>query len=467
MHKNKVVKIIRSFSPAEVRQLDKFVRSPIHNQHEDVTRLFQYIRKHLTGGERALRRQNVFKYLFPDEEFDMQKVHHVSSYLLKVIEEFLAWKEWRKEKTEFGLQLMRAYSYHKLDMQFKNCHKKTLQAHLKQPLRDAQFYQQMYSLQFEEYNYARTLGRTREFNLQHLSDSQDTAFLVEKLKNACLLLSHQAVTKTTYDTRFLKVILKFLEGHQLLDTPAVSIYYHAYLALSDVKNEHSFDQLKNMLVTQKSAFQIGELRDLYILAINYCIRRLNSGNQAYLREVFDIYQAGLETNVFIDNGVLSPWTYNNIVQSGLKLREFQVVEDFILKYKDFLPENQRDNFFNFNFAWLHYGKKEYRTAMQLLLLMDISNDVLTACAVKTLSARMYYEQGEFETLNNHLQSFKVFIRRKKILAYHRELYMNFIQFLQNLAQQSWNGKRKDSALVDAIRHTKVVAAKEWLLEQVA
>lgn len=464
MHKNKIIQVLKSLSPKELREADKFVRSPIHNRHEQVAVLFQYLRKHLNGSEKAFDRERIFKHLFPNETFDMQKVHHVSSYLLKVLEEYLSWSEWRKDESNYGLYLMRAYSGHKLEGQFTTTLSKTKKSLENNFRRDAHFHQLHYQFQFEEYNFARRQGRTRDFNLQQLADSQDIAFLVEKLKNACLLLSHQAVTKKNYDQSFLEVILEFLQGNKLLNTPAIAMYYHGLLALSDIQNEQSFLELKKLLVEEEGTFEISELRDLFILAINYCIRRLNMDDQSYLREVFDIYQAGLKIDVFLDNGELSPWTFNNIAQSGLRLKEFEVVEEFILQYNSFLPNDQRDNCFNLNFAWLHYGKKNYRDAMQLLLQMDLRKDILMACGVRTLFARMYYELNEYDTLASHLQSFKTFIKRKKALAYHRAPYLHFIQYLQKISQGKFNGKQTKENLAKEINETKV-AAKEWLLEQ--
>lgn len=465
MHKNKVVVLLKSLVPEELRQLDKFVRSPIHNQHEEVIRLFQYLRKHLHQQEKALDKEKVFRSLFPADEFDMQKIHYLSSYLLRVAEEFIAWKEWRSNNVAFGLHLMKSYNSHRLEHFHKTSLIWTQEQHKTQPLRDAQYYHQSYQLYTQEYLAAKAMGRSKDFDLQQLIDTQDIAYIIEKLKNGCNAISHSTVNSANYSIGLLEAVLKFLEGHHYFEIPAVAIYYHAYMALSDTSKEGSFRQLKQLLTTHATDFQLSELRDLYILAANYCIRQLNSSKQGYLRELFEIYLSGFEIDVFLENKEISPWTYSNFIITGLRLGEYDKVEQFINQYKYALPEKQREGLFNYNYAFLHYEKQDYQRAMILLSTTDYGKDLFTTCAAKTLLARMYYEQEETETLLNLLQSFKVFIGRKELLGYHKDSYGNFISVLHKLISLR-NAKRPNGEEILAdLAKLKVVAAKDWLTEQ--
>jgi hypothetical protein len=465
VHKNKVITVLKSLPSDEIRQLDKFVRSPIHNQHEDVVRLFQYLRKYLGGGERALDKERVFGHLFPGMDFNMQQIHYLSSYLLKVVEDYLAWKAWKNDEASVGLNLVKAYHAHRLEQSHKATLSKVLSQHESQQIRDAQHFSRLYQLRTQEYLAAKTQGRSRDFDLQQLIDAQDVAFIIEKLKIGCNVLSHQALKKTQYNTGLIDAVMEFLKNHPFLEMPSVAIYYHAYLALSDIGNESSFRELKKLLDIQQAAFPVTDLRDLYLFAINFCIKQLNSGNQAYLREAFEIYSAGLSIDIFLENGELSPWTYSNFIISGIRLREFDKVEAFIKQYTQNLPEKERDGLYRYNYAFLHYEKKDYQKAMLMLSTTDYGKDLLTTCAAKTLLARMYFEQKETETLLNLLQSFKVFISRKELLGYHKDSYGNFISTLLKLVGQRSAKAPNLQEIQSDLAGFKVVAAKDWLLEQ--
>ncbi len=465
MHQNKVVKVFKTLSKDEIKLLTKFVQSPIHNRHKDVIQLFQYLKKHHGGKERAYDKQNIYKAVFPNEAFDMQRLHYVCSYLLKVIEEFLAWNEWKKDNTE-GIYLARAYYKHQLGKSFQKSIQKVNSENEKQPLRDVKFHRRKYQIQLEEYDYSMKLGRSRHFNLQEMADSQDIAFISEKLKNACILLSHEAVTKTKYDTGLLNQVLDFLEYHSFLNVPAIAIYYHSFLALSNHEDEKPFQKLKELVALHESKFPKEEQISFYRILINYCIRRLNLGYSNFYKEIFEIYKKGLEVDVFLEHGIFHPASFGNIVMTGLRLKEFDWTEQFLFKYKNTLPEEQKEGIFNYNLARFHYQKKDYNQAMPLLSRMD-SDDVLTNCSAKTLLAKMYFEQESYDALESLLNSFKIYIRRKKKeLSYHLELYEHFILYSKQLWSLAVQNQKDSGNLFKKIQTTKIVAEKRWLLEQV-
>jgi hypothetical protein len=181
-----------------------------------------------------------------------------------------------------------------------------------------------------------------------------------------------------------------------------------------------------------------------------------------MREVFEVYQMGLDSNVFIQNGIITPRSYSNIVMAGLKLNEFEWVGQFIEKYKDSLPEKHGDGFYNYNLARFHYAQKDYAAAMPLLLQMEY-DDVLLTSLGKVLLAKMYFEQQEFESLSSLLSSFRIYIQRKKMPGSHHESHLNFIHFLGKLMYKPLAVTEK---LRSDITETKIVAEKEWLLAQI-
>ena len=114
MQESKVIKIIKSLPKDEIKLLGKFVSSPIHNKHQQVIDLFFYIKKHLDDTNGKLSKEKVFKFLFPKQKFEPQKIHYINSYLFKVVEAFLAWQEWKNDKVSEQIYLYifsHSYSY--------------------------------------------------------------------------------------------------------------------------------------------------------------------------------------------------------------------------------------------------------------------------------------------------------------------------------------------------------------------
>jgi len=111
------------------------------------------------------------------------------------------------------------------------------------------------------------------------------------------------------------------------------MYYHSYHTLVGTQSDEHFLQLKAGIIRYGAGFPQAELKGFYTLSINHCIRQNNKKEDAaFLRELFDLYQVGLEQDAFLENGFLSRWTYKNIVAASLMLKEFEWVEHFIYKY---------------------------------------------------------------------------------------------------------------------------------------
>ncbi|MBK8565396.1 MAG: hypothetical protein IPN76_19130 [Saprospiraceae bacterium] len=112
-----------------------------------------------------------------------------------------------------------------------------------------------------------------------------------------------------------------------------STYYHCYKALTDPDSLRWFEALRTLMRTQHASLPPNEVKDLYLVAINYCIGRSNRGERAFLQEAFELYKEGLATKAFLENNLLSRFTYNNIVLAGLILKDFNWVEHFITEYR--------------------------------------------------------------------------------------------------------------------------------------
>jgi hypothetical protein len=161
--------------------------------------------------------------------------------------------------------------------------------------------------------------------------------------------------------------------------------------------------------------------------------------------------------------VLSRFTYRNVVTIGLVMRAFDWVENFIHEFRDRLEKRHRESMFSFNLARLEYERRNYGAALQLLQKSEYA-DLLLNLAAKTVVLKIFFETDETDALESHLAAMQRFIRRKKIMGYHRENYLNLIHFTRRLLEVF--EKKELEALREEIAGAKAVAEREWLLGQV-
>ncbi len=463
MQNTRLLSLLRTFSKKELRDLRKFIASPFYNQRKDVADLLDLLGNCINSGGPGPDKQIVFKKLYGTATpFDDHKVRMAMSFLMKLAGQFLVLQEFRKEEVAVKTRLAAIYRRRSLPKHFERTMREARQALDGSKFRNARFYHLGHDLQMEEYRFNAAQRRIADHDLQALADNFDISYFSRKLRQACLLLSHQAVYKKEYRFGLLDAILQQVEQEGLLAVPAISVYYYCYRALTQPDKPSYFHQLTKLLVEEGQKFPKNEIADLYLLAINFCIRRYNEGEAAYLSDEFNLYKDGLEKGYLLNNGVLSRFAYRNVVTTGLALKEYGWVEKFILRFKDSLEKNHRESMFSFSLARLEFERRNFGQALQLLQKSEY-RDLLLNTAAKTLMLKIFYETGEYGALDSHLNAMQRFLRRKDIMGYHKEHYLNTIQFTRKLLE-TMDGKAL-TILKKEIEAAKSVAEKGWLLEQ--
>jgi len=269
-----------------------------------------------------------------------------------------------------------------------------------------------------------------------------------------------------YEPVFAKEILEHLSQVNYEHIPAINIYYHIFLMLTEEDNEPYFDKLLALLTKHAIQSPPEEAQALYGQAQNYCILKINSGQGDFMEKLFGIYKIVLENEIILNQGMLSVWDYKNIVTVGSRIGKFDWVEQFINDYKGKLPLDFQETAFSFNLARLFFSKKEYGKVIELLATVEYQ-DVFYLLDSKTMLLKTYFEMNEEEALYALLDSFKVLINRKKIVApNYRTNYGNLIKHTKKLMNFR-NGKKVDlPALLKSLETDSNVADLGWLKQKI-
>ena len=459
--KNKLEEILAVFSPAELRFFSDYLNNPLFNQREDVRKLQQWLLENELSDRAA-----AFAAVYPDAPFDAQKLRLMQSRLQKLAEHFLALRQWLETPGARDFQLLRSLRRRGLDTQFPDALQSLKNSLEAQALRNSDYYQALGEALWEEARFETLRQPSATIYLERLSENADLLWLTQKLRYMCLVRAQQLVYKTTHELRFREEIEAMVQRHHLLEVPAIGIWYYCLHMLEDAENQAYFDQFKSLLLAHDSAFNADEIRDLYLFAVNYCIRKVNLGQRNFQYDMMDFYKNGLQKGFLLENGQLSRFTFHNIVGAGIQTREYDWVEQFIHQYKNNIPRSHRESTFKFSMARLGYAQKRYE---EVLPLLQDSNyyDPLIALAAKALALKVYYETGEFLLLESHLEAMKIYIRRKSSVGYHGTYYLNLVKFTQKLIQTNPNKCNARLELKEKILAEKALADRDWLLEQLS
>lgn len=470
MEKSSIVSIYRSLDKSEQRELGKWVHSPVHNHRQDVMDLHHYLLagNHLQSAS-ALTKKRVWRKLFGKEAYDDARIRQTIHFATKVTEEWLAYREWQRDKVKKRLALAGQFRRRKLRKPLSKALKQLEKQQLDYAYRNEHFFRNEYLLQLEHYTNRGKQQRTqKDVKLQAVAAALDKAYLIEKLRLCCNMLFHQRVSKTPYDIEMLEPILAHVKQLDLEATPALAIYYYVIQTIRTTDDDEQgdyFSSLRTVIRTHGHLLPRQEQHDVYIMAINLCIPKLNAGIRFYLREAFEWWKLGFENGVLIENKQLSRYSFLNAAFIALNLGELDWTEDFIDNYQQYLSEEHREQAAGFARARLYYTKRDYAATMRLLAQMDFKDHVHNLIS-KYILLKIYYEEEEFDALESLLDSLSAYLRRKEIVEGQKVNGKNIIRLTRGLLRLNPYDKEKRKALKAEIENTNPLTERKWFLEMI-
>lgn len=473
MHNTRLVQILRLLENNEWKRFGQFLNSPYHNIREKPVALFNYLHPYFPEfRDPAIEKGKVFKALFPDKPYNDTKLRQVMSYTTKKLEEFVAVENCNKEDNHSSVQLLSFLRERGDDHLFELYWKNVMDDHEHQQSLTEEVYLKRFQLEAERTRHIEQLSqeksRLQELNLSLLGQNLDHYYLISKLKLYCDVLNYRNITAQTPDLLLMDEILTHIQQNDYSHVPGIAIYYNIIQTLLDNENENNFTRLKQLLSQYADRFERREARRMYGMAQNFCIKKINSGQDHYLQELFEIFQKLLHQQIiFGDDGNLSPWDFKNIVTVAVRLGRLNWTETFIDQYYHYIEEGERINAYTYNRAKLAYHQGDYSKVLDLLNQVSY-NDIFYNLDSRVLLIKTYYERNEVVALDSAITSLNTFLNRKKrvVADYQRQLYSNFTHYVKQLSSLSPNSAKEVQNLSTKLENTSLVADKGWLQKQV-
>lgn len=436
MRNSRLIKLLQNLSSAELRRFVQFVSSPFFNQNEKLIRLAEYL--HQTSpdfGDASLQKPVIFKVIIGDNvPYQEQIVHDHMSQLLRLFEKFLGQLNYEQDEAQHYRYLLNALHHRGQVDHFTRVLKKAEKIQNRRKLYDTEFYLNNYLLSHETAGYYGS-GRKRskqEQVYEHIATLQqdlDIFFLATKLKYICETINRKNIVNQSFQPELVPQLQDYLNSGEspYLEVPAISVYFNILMTLTKPEETSYYFKLVDILEEQSDNFSTSEAHQMYGFAQNYCIKRLNRGDTAFLKELFRLYQKLLSKDILLESGYLAHWYYKNIVTIGVRLEEFDWVLEFLESFKRKLKPEIRENAYNYNLAHYYYAQKDYKSAMILLQQIDVG-DWSYHLGAKSMLMQIYYEIKDDDGIAYLTQAFKAYLKRNKDIS--RNYFMLYSEFIR-------------------------------------
>ncbi len=457
----KIKSILQILDKKGHSRLKKYLQSEYFCTDPQLAQLYNSFSKNLKLEEDQLKIA-LWKDLFGQITFNNSKLRLLISRLVAQIEAFIQLEY--KENSKFDLSQLRLYRHKSLDKLFLQILDEQKLFQEKSSLRNEIYYDRSYSIGLEQYDFLVNKKRQGEFNLRQISDSIEISYAIKKLRHCCRVLQIHSIYKLETLFPYIEETLRYIETNQWNNLPVLGFYYYNYQAIMNPLDVQYFQRCFELYELSEDKFEEEERRYAFIDILNYCIRKLNEGSDQYYDMIFNLYNRGLNQGFLIDQGRLSRFTYRNIAEIGIQIKEYEWVNEFLDKYKVFIEQQYRDSFYQLERARVYSEQRNYNKATSLLANLSFS-DPMIELSTRLERIRIFFETEEIDLCQYHVESMDLFLRRKKNVGYHTAYYKNFLSYVRKLVKPEKADIKYWKTLRHQIDQEDKITSRKWLIEK--
>lgn len=469
MRETKVYLVLEKLNNRERGKFLKFVSSPYFNKSQALIDIFKLIHKDLNSSQsKPFTKEKVWKKAQPSTPYDDVRFRKYLSDLQKLVHQFLSVEVFTGNEFQVSIALLDYIADRRLKILENTARRIIKNTFDSSDLYNSRRYLDYYKAYMTLHD-IETLDQQKSkisTNFTELSEVLDIFYFSEKLKLHYDSLIWQRIdSNLNSNLLYIENIVKLIEDNHLIDHPPISIYYSIYQLNKHPNIDNYYYDFKEKINQHIAHFPSYEAMYIYTAGINYCIRKINTGNSNYQEELLSLY-AGYMKSVVDYTGELSQWTFNNASTIALRTGKFELVKSFIKDYSPFIKEKFRNNVISYNLANYHFYQKNYDEVIKILRDVEYE-DIFYNTNSKTTLLKTYYETQEYEPLLFLLESFRAYINRNKSIPESRKiLFKNLIKFTKKLANLPPNSKNALEKLKREVTERKNTINRSWLLEKI-
>ena len=457
--------ILKLFDADQIKRLESFAISPYFNSKVEVSKFIEFhiLKRDTSLNELELNQQS-YNYVYENLEFKQKKLNHLKERAIKVIEDFIIVEANLKDEVNCLTTLLVKYGEWRSTTEYEVV-SQNLEKFLGQEKNvDHNFIQNLYQIYLVKNNYSHN-DETKKYDelLQNTSDKLDIYYIQAKLRIAYEVYRRDEWKHSKTYIKLLNEIIAIVDKNDYRKDKFINMYYLFLKSTIEPDVLQHYYELKNLLLNQASDFTEGERGDLLTVATNYCIHKINNGDDSYNEEIFNLFEHTIGTNILLYRSEFSGWLFTNIVIIAVKLNKIEWAENFVHSHNKYVI-CQWNNSYYYNLAFIEFEKSNIELAHKYLLMVD-DLDVFYMLRSKCLLLKIYYEKKELPPLISLLGSFrKLLIRNKVLNDSQKMIYTNFVKYLNSIVLIPNGDSNKIYALRAKVENDHVVPFRSWLIK---
>lgn len=467
---NNLLSFLRELSKEEMRELEKFVKSPFHNNRAEVTKYFLQLKKfHPSFSHSGFTKESIFTELYPKEKYRDDVMRRLASNLYKLAQDYIAFKMFKENEFEQKKNIAEYFS-NKFELNFFKKHiEKTSEYLDSKPFRNTGYYYNRKKIEELKSFYISQSDPTRKKfdNTQKMLDLTWQYVMIVLFFIHDTALSDMRYFNKKYDVSLLEPLLKIYHNKDFPKSAALETsYYSLMLNMPEERQDENFYKLKELLEKNATIFEKDELYAFYISLHNYLFEKGLAPDREVSKLEFEVGVQMLELGLITEGNTITAEWFANVFLKAVKAGEFEYAEKFIKDYKMMLMSKERDNIVNFSYAELLFAKGDYVNSLSYLATVKFNN-VWEKLRVNHIYIKIHYEMNNEDLFYYLIDSFKHVLKDEySVTEYVKKLHSDFNDTAAKLFKHRNEGKYLNlRALKKEVNNMKV-AGHKWLLDKI-
>jgi len=487
MLKNKSIDVIKTFTTAELKSFELFIRSPYYNTNKAVIVLFELIRKYIIKSfAKPLSEEELFIRIYPAKKYNYGIMKNLLSELFGLCEKFLAVHPIEGDLTaefEESIRRLRNYNRHSLDKLFHSEYKK-LEDKMEYSVLSTDYYRNKFRLTETLYKHYTTKSKYTGANetiypmsiystCDIISTLKQNIAGMEYLENQLNNAPDLNIAEAFYRNFNFENFLKEIKGLQPEHFNYINLQVRLMKLYRDRADFDNYNELKEIILSNIENYSNSEKWFLSSALFGFVLNNyIKASSVELLHELSLIRKTQLAHVKFNTDGLapLQSGVFRNMIELFIILGEVEFAEGVIRNHLNDIEESKRKSSYSYSMALIEESKGNHENVLSLLRDAEFS-DYQAKFSVKMVALFAFYNLEYIEEGLSAIDSMKHFIKDTDEFIEPVKLNLSErVHTLEKLFKIRANPEKytiEDIVMLENTAATFLVTRKEWFLAKTA
>jgi len=436
----KFFQTIQTFSPAELKSFELWLKSPWANSNKNLIRLLEKVAKyHPDFDAPKLTKAKLFKQILPNGKFSDRRMNNLLSEGYLAAERFMVFNSLsNNQNLQKDLLTQELQNRHLEDWFFRDINKEVARLEGKE-VKDWEDHLDLLRLNRRIYHHPNQNPRMQpgKQTIIKMGEQLDLVYLLEK----AVIITEKIFRNRIYkneDHDIEQEIKIWLTASKNVNHLAIELYRIRFKYTEKTMLEQYFE-LRGLFLERYPELNKKEQKIQLMSLLNDTVLLLKKSDSVDFSDSLLLYKVGLSTKIIFHQGVLNHINFRTIIIASNYLKSFDYTHNFIKSNVNNLDEKFQSDGLNWANAHTAYWELKLNKSLDILIRHKFKTSYFQLFS-RFLTTQVYFDLylNDFSYqlfLLDYLNSFEKWVAREKIGSKnYKKSFLNFIQKCRSIAK---------------------------------